>query len=430
MIMMDQVRSRGAERLCSVLTRSRFFKATCWGLLLVVVCFGGIRVVPGEAEERGSISGVVLLNGEGIAEHRIMLIRFNSAGEVQRTPGQTNAAGQFTFDNLETGEEFEYFVGIRYAEQLYKSEPIRLAEAQQRTGILVQVVPPRAPTATETAESPPVQIVHHLVLFGLREHYIEVKEVVRVLRNKVGSLTGSDTLPGAWQSSLYLPLPNGYYNFAGIQGLIPEQVRLQPSGFYYAAPSESGEHRVAYTYALPLQTDVVTILTERSLPTAILDIFVADEGLVAVSDMQFIGRVPIESHTFWHFRGVNLGTHTRSWLQVTRRKAAAPFLEVGAYVIVVSLILFGMGLPLYEVWCQRYRQVANSADTSGQMNDLNMARIHLLQAIAQLDDKYQAGSLATNTYEQRRSEYKKQLLHLVQQLRHIPSDKEGTGDLL
>jgi hypothetical protein len=64
------------------------------------------------------------------------------------------------------------------------------------------------------------------------------------------------------------------------------------------------------------------------------------------------------------------------------------------------------------------------------MNDLNMARIHLLQAIAQLDDKYQAGSLATNTYEQRRSEYKKQLLHLVQQLRHIPSDKEGTGDLL
>jgi hypothetical protein len=118
---------------------------------LSVIFFGSVRIVPGGVEEQGSISGIVRLNGEGVSDHRIMLIRFNSTGEVQRTPGQTNAVGQFTFENLETSEEFEYFVGIRYAGQLYKSEPIRLGAAQHRTGILVQVVGgDRAPASSHS----------------------------------------------------------------------------------------------------------------------------------------------------------------------------------------------------------------------------------------------------------------------------------------
>lgn len=66
------------------------------------------------AEESGSSSGVIQRAGQGVAAHRIMLIRRGPQQEVQRTPGQTDAQGGFRFGNLATGQEYTYFVGIRY----------------------------------------------------------------------------------------------------------------------------------------------------------------------------------------------------------------------------------------------------------------------------------------------------------------------------
>jgi hypothetical protein len=56
-----------------------------------------------------------------------------------------------------------------------------------------------------------------------------------------------------------------------------------------------------------------------------------------------------------------------------------------------------------------------------------MARLRLLQTIALLDDQHQAGIIEAGVYQQRRDEYKQQLLDLAQQLRHAPSDKEMSG---
>jgi hypothetical protein len=429
MIMTDKVKSREGWYLGSIWLCPHLLKVACWEIVLIVIFFGSVRIVPGGVEEQGSISGIVRLNGEGVSDHRIMLIRFNSTGEVQRTPGQTNAVGQFTFENLETSEEFEYFVGIRYAGQLYKSEPIRLGAAQHRTGILVQVVASSEPTTAEAIEPPPLLIANHLVVLVLRDHHLEAREVVRILRKQVESQVGATTAPRPIQEALYLPLPHGYYNFAGVQGLIPEHVRLLPSGLHFVAPLESGEHRLVYTYSLPFQTTVSTMLTERSLPTTALDILIEDKDLVAVSDLQLMGRVSIEPHTFWHFRGVDLAINARSWLQVTRRNVPEPFLQVGAYVIVVGLSLFGIGLPLYTVWCRHAKREPYIVEDSGQRAALDTARVHLLQTIAHLDDQYQAGTIATSVYKQRRDECKKQLLDLVRQLRRAPSDKETSGGL-
>ena len=428
--MTDQWKSRRGRCLCSIWSCPHLLKIACWGIALIVIFFGSVRTVPGEVEEQGSISGIVQLNGQGLPEHRIMLIRFNSAGEVQRTPGQTNALGQFTFENLETSKEFEYFVGIRYAGQLYSSAPIRLAGVQHRTGVLVQVVAPSKPTTAETIEPPPFLITNHLVVFGLREHDLEVKEVVRVLRRQAEPRGGTSTTPIPTQDTLFLPLPYGYKNFAGIQGLIPEHMRLLPSGLHFVVPPGSDEYQLVYTYSLPLQTEVSTILIERTLPTTVLDLLVEDAHLFAASDLQSMESYSIGSHTFWHFRGVNLAIDARSWLQITRRNAPAPLLQVGAYVIVVGLPLLAIGLSLYEVWRRHAQRELHGAETSGQVAALDMARVHLLQTIAHLDDQYQAGIIATSIYKPRRDECKKQLLDLVKQLRHTPSDKETSGGLL
>src|SRR2546423_13972313 len=83
------------------------------------------------AEEHGSISGVIQREGHGVAAHRIMLIRMGPQQEVQRTPGQTDTQGEFLFEHLETGQEYTYYIGIRYEEQLYRSDPVVLEQGQQ-----------------------------------------------------------------------------------------------------------------------------------------------------------------------------------------------------------------------------------------------------------------------------------------------------------
>jgi hypothetical protein len=383
--------------------------------------------VAGMAQEPGSISGMMQLNGEGIPEHRIMLIRFAQSGEVHRTPGQTDAAGRFTFENLDTGEEFEYFVGIRYAGQLYRSTPIRLASGQHRTGVVIEASISAGPTAEEASAPPPFLVANHLVVLVLRDQHIEVREVVRLLSNQPALSPSLETHSHLVQNLLRLPLPQGYYNFIGIQGIIPEHVRLLTSGLQYTAALEVGEYRLVYAYSLPLHSEVLTILTERTLPTTVLDILVEDERLVATSDLQPMERVSIQPHTFWHFRGTNLPVHARSWFQVTRRNAPAPFLQVGAYIIVVGMSLFGIGFPLYAVWSRRRQQRLDSIGLVGELDTLNMARLRLLQTIALLDDQHQAGIIEAGVYQQRRDEYKQQLLDLAQQLRHAPSDKEMSG---
>jgi hypothetical protein len=417
MVMADKLRSVRNKRLYCIIWQRGILTVLCLTLLSVA----------GMAQEQGSISGVVQLNGEGVPDHRIMLIRFTQAGEVHRTPGQTDAAGQFTFENLATGEEFEYFVGIRYTGQLYRSTPIRLVSGQHRTGVIVEVNMPAGPTAEEALGPSPFLVANHLVVLVLRDQHLEVREVVRLLNNQPVLSPSLETQSHLGQNLLHLPLPQGYYNFSGIQGLIPEHVHLLASGLQYTASLKVGEHRLVYAYSLPLHSEVLTILTERTLPTTVLDILIEDERLVAISDLQPMERVSIKPHTFWHFRGTNLPVHARSWFQVTRRNTPAPFLQVGAYTVVVGMALFGIGLPLYDVWYKRRQQRLTSIGLVGELDTLNMARLRLLQTIARLDDQYQGGIIEARVYQQRRDEYKQQLLDLAQQLRHTPSDKEISG---
>jgi hypothetical protein len=305
--------------------------------------------------------------------------------------------------------------------------PIRLASGQHRTGVVVEVSMSTGPTAEEALAPPLFLVANHLVVLVLRDQHLEVREVVRLLSNQPALSPSIETQSHPRQNLLHLPLPEGYYNFSGIQGLMPEHVHLLASGLQYTASLEAGEHRLVYAYSLPLHSEVLTILTERTLPTTVLDILIEDERLVAISDLQPLERVSIKPHTFWHFRGTNLPVHARSWFQVTRRNTPAPFLRVGAYAVVVSLILFGIALPLYAVWGKRRQQGLDCIGLVGELDTLNMARLRLLQTIARLDDQYQAGIIEARIYQQRRDEYKQQLLDLAQQLRHALSDKEMSG---
>lgn len=398
----------------------------CLLLCITVTCVAISMSLPmvGLAQQLGSIRGLVQHNGQSVPEHRIMLIRFGPHQDVQRTPGQTDAQGRFVFEQLETGETFTYVVGIRYAEQLYRSEAITLEPGQDRTDIVVEIASVDAQTESEMPAR--MHIANHLKVVVLRDDHLEVREVIRLLNPPVPSTTDLASPSMAEGFSLHLPLSQGYTNFRDLQGLTAEHVRLLTSGIYYTAPLPAGEHRVVYTYALPFRTSVTTLLAERSLPTAVFDVLIQDEHLVASSDLAFGGQVAIAPHTFWHFRGTDLPAHTRSWLQLTRQSASIPYVRIVTYILIIGLALLGVGLPLYRPKARQIQQAEPRTSVSREhMQALNATRLRLLQAIARLDDQYASGALSEEDYRQQRQPYKTRLLKLFDELHNVQQDKDN-----
>jgi len=396
-----------------------------WGLfwmgLLCSVLVTGLLPSAECAEGRGRVRGVIQREGQGFAEQRIMLIRFGPNQEVQRTPGQTDAEGRFLFDNLETGSAFTYFVGIRYQEQLRRSDPIRL-QNNEPVEVVLEVGEPTTQESVSIAEQPKLHIANHIMVIVGRDTHLEVREIVRVVNP--GSTPYIDR-----GVSFRLPLPLSYYNLGQVQGLAAEHVRVDASGLSYATPLAPGEHQVIYTYNLPWHDDLATILVERTMDTSVLDVLVDDERFVTTSDLQFGGRVSIEPHVFAHFRGMNLELHSRSWLQLMPHRTSVSFLSIGAYSLIIGIMLLGIVIPLQNTWYGRVRQDKRRTGSPKheQIQELRVIGREILRSMARLDDQHENGTIGELVYQQRRQAYKEQLFSLTEQFQRVQESQDTIG---
>ena len=397
---------------------SRFRR--CTALVCSALLLSGLAAWV-EAVEHGSIAGVVRSAGEVVGSHRIMLIRFGPDNDVQRTPGETDAQGEFLFESLSTDGSFTYFVGIRYQDELHRSEPISLQDTPHRTDLVLNLDDPSAQALPAQPAAPTLQVTSHLMVIVKRNDQLEIREIVKLLNPGREAFTGpAGAVPGVPHGSFHLSLPQGFYDLKGIEGgLDPSHVRQHATGLFYTAPLEAGEHDVMFTYALPLQGRVMMILPRRTLPTDVFDVLVEEESLAATSDLSFAGRVAIEPHVFTHFRGVDLPARTRSWVQLAQRATALPTLRVGAYGLVVALSLAGMAAPYARRRAEPTAVPPPVQTTPRQLQQLRAAEQVLLQRISRLDRQWEAGTIDDADYHPRRRDYKVQLCGLMRQLQQI-----------
>jgi hypothetical protein len=386
------------------------------GLICSALVIGWLPRI-GCTEGGGRIRGIIQREGKGFAEQRIMLIRFGPNQDVQRFPGQTDAEGRFLFENLETGSAFTYFVGIRYNEQLRRSDPVIL-QSEEPAEVVLEVSEQPAQEAKGSDAPPPLRIINHLMVIVGRGTHLEVREVVRLDNTGTTPYIDKAGHGGATGISLYLPLPQGHYNLGQVQGLNTNYVHVDAAGLSYLAPLPPGEHQIVYTYNLRWHDGLATILVERTLGTSMLDVLVEDEHLNTTSDLPFGGRVSIDPHVFAHFRGMNLEAHSRSWLQLTPRQASASLLHIGAYGLIMGILLLGVLIPMHDVWHSQVHPEHRETDVlqHTQRSDIKGAGRHILQSIARLDDEYENGRVDDETYQHRRQAYKEQLCKLIEEL--------------
>jgi hypothetical protein len=398
------------------------------GLICSALVIGWLDGIA-RTEGVGRIRGVIQRAGQGFAEQRIMLIRFGPNQDVQRFPGQTDAEGRFLFENLETGPAFTYFVGIRYKEQLRRSEPVIL-QSGEPVEVVLEVSEPPAQEAQGSDEPPKLRIMNHLMVIVGRGTHLEVREVIRIVNTGTIPYIGKAGHGGTTGISLHVPLPQGHYNLGQVQGLNAEYIHVDATGLSYVTPLPPGEHQVVYTYNLPWHDNLATVLVERTLDTSMLDVLVEDEHFNTTSDLQFGGRVSIDPHVFAHFRGMNLAAHSRSWLQLMPRQTSVSVLYVGAYSLIMGIMLLGVFLPLHDVWHDRVQPESRDIDVlkHEQRFDIKGSGRYLLRSIARLDDEYENGMVDDATYKQHRQAYKEQLCKLVEQLQRTEASQKAIAE--
>lgn len=388
---------------------------------LVLVASVVLSAAPGYGAGVGRLRGVVQKDGQGFANQRIMLIRFGPNNDVQRFPGQTDADGRFLFENLDTGSTFSYVVGVRYQEQLYRSnavtvsgeEPVEVTLTVESASAATAPPSPPTPERGGTASPPEhgqtasLRIMNHLMLVLGVDTHLEVREIVRLVNPEKAP---ARTAGGAW----HIPLPRGHYNLSAVQGLPPEAVRVDGTGISAAAPLPPGEHQLVYTYRLPWPTELQILVVERVLPTAALEVLVDEERLHSTSDMPFGGPVTLEPHKFAHFRGANLEPGSRSWLQILPRRPAFSLISMGAYGLVIGLALVGGLWPFRHVWHQPGTPSQTGPGQDATPQDLRRTGRQLLQNMARLDDDYAQGRVNATLYQARRHTYKAQIVTLVE----------------
>src|SRR5262249_19337768 len=243
--MMPQIASRRRQKVypCSPAMdyREKIWRLFWMGLICSALVIGWLPRI-GCTEGGGRIRGVIQREGKGFAEQRIMLVRFGPNQDVQRFPGQTDAEGRFLFENLETGPAFTYFIGIRYKEQLRRSEPVIL-QSEEPVEVVLEVSEQPAQEAKGSDAPPPLRIINHLIAMVGRDTHLEVREVVKIVNTGATPYIDRVGHGGATGISLHLPLPQGHYNIDQVQGLNTEYIHSDPSGLSYLAPLPPGEHQ-------------------------------------------------------------------------------------------------------------------------------------------------------------------------------------------
>ena len=374
----------------------------CAVLLACVSCIGWISFTagPAHAQETGSI-GLTVVNGttgQPMAGHPVTLLRHNSdeSNEVTLAQVVTDREGRYEFTGL-PADGSHYVVVARYLEMPYLTEHIPLAPGDGRREYLLQVYDI---TTDETA------LVHsavHLVVEANPE-VLTITEII-VVENR-GNLTFAP--PPAVGLGLVYTLPAEAF---GLQPMV-EGLQHTERGLVYSAPIPPGISRIVYAYnvdrasiehrfarMMDYNVERVQVLVSPSSET-VTATNLTNDGVQRIGEDEYLllsNRV-----------GVGKGMSVE--VAFPRILVWQDVMKWGMLGFVLLIVAAGFVVGI-RVKPDQPDEPPALADLSPE-DERKYAAI--VQAMASLDDRYEAGELDEASYHKRRDGLKDRALRLRQ----------------
>ena len=387
----------------------------------------------GEAQESVSIIGEVVNGTQGAGPFSaglpVLLLLSAEDGSLAAT-GQTttDAAGQFRFDRVDRLEEGTYTLGVEYAGVLYRTSFIA-QELEEQLHL----------TVYETTEDVSVVAVNQQVMVltdvDKKGRQVAATELVRLVNRSDRTLLPAPLGSGR-MSFLRFSLPNQASELIVRSDLPPGDVISVGGGFALISPVAPGEHSVDFFYIFPYVGDRVTF-TQNLLQGAEIYQVLVPEDLpgVQVTGLEPIAAVEIQGSVYRAWEGRNFppgegpslelvhlpqpGLLARLENSLTDDAMWRDAIPIAAGAALALLLLFGA-----------FKVPRGSAAQEGQApcNSTRDGSRALVQAIAELDEKYQRGQVAEDRYHRERQGLKSRVLEHSQTSPEDIGEPSATGN--
>jgi hypothetical protein len=388
-----------------------YLLAVVVGLLVVGVT---VHPVAAQADAAGAIIGTVTNGTAGASAPADLEVVVHVLTNRQKTGEQrvrTDGAGRFRVEGLATGPDMLYFTVVEYGGVAYfPDRPILFQTPEPQTTDITVF------ESTPIAEGLAFERLNMLVI-DVTPTAMTVMEMGSV--NNVSDKTfAADPQVTGSARTLRFALPPGATDIAPQAGLPQDSLESTPDGFASTDPVKPGRREIAFSYELPYQSAALDLTRRFALPVGAFTVYLPGDQVQLIGPgLTVNGTAELGGRTFRRFeiQNVTPGTDVRFRLS----GLPAPFFgnprDLGlavtgaAAVALVAFVLLAMR--------RRKRGAVTDAGTretavDGAQNAVLVERQALVRSVAELDERFAAGSLDEDAYREQRDEQKARLVAL------------------
>ncbi len=319
-----------------------------------------------------------------------------------------DAKGQFVFDKLDASTPIMYGLQAEYLKAIYTSEALSFAH-----GGLTLTAP--ITVYETTADAATISIAQMHMFFDFVSPGSTTVGVVYVVSN-----TGDRAYIGSDGLSARFQLPAGATGLRFMDGELGGRYKSLDNGFAdtEAVAPGAGTTQVLVSYDLPYDAKKLDLQVPMAYPVKSINVLVPEGGAKLTSpQLTESGTRPTQGGNMVNFVGSDLAAGASLALQLSGAPSAsasgttAPTSQTASPILIVAAALLLVAVAIVAfVWLRQRRQAEGVEE---EVQDVEAEQDELLDAIAQLDDDFEAGRIQDKEYRQQRATLKAELQELM-----------------
>jgi hypothetical protein len=338
-----------------------------------------------------------------VPAHSLTLLSFEGeeATELPKRTTQTNARGEFSFDGLGLSPDRTYILTTEYQTAQYSEGPLTFSDDETEKEVDLTVYD------TTSAATHIFVDQHHILVEPVADSLL-IQEFMRLLN--VGRKTYIGTFSDSFgvRVTLDVTLPPGASTPKLSGGFSEASFTFHHGGFIDSRPLQPGSRGLLFTYALPFTARSIEYRTILHYEHHALDLFLASRSIhVSSPDLAQVGIVGGEDARYIRYSGQNL----EAGHQVTvSLKKTAPVSRSSLWLLVGAL-LAALFITIRLVVARTQR--GKGAPPRNDRRNSIQRKEALIQAIADLDERYERGDIDSDSYHRERKRFKSGLSQLL-----------------
>ncbi len=369
------------------------------------------------AVSSGTVTGTLTNGTPGASApdgQAVVLHLFDNFQETDAITTTTQSGGAFSFADVAFPPGRALILSIDYGGVVYVSDVVSPSSGQTTYDLPVRVF-------ESTSDPSAIGVDRMHVIFDFQNDLVQVAELFIIGNN--GDATFAAPHSGA--PTVSFALPAGYGDLAFQDGAIGDRYLQTADGFADTEPIRPGQssQQILVSFTLPY-TDALTFAQKISYPTTDVTILLPDNGVaLSGSGIGDQGVRDVQGAKYHTYSAAGLrandvfafdlkGQPSLSALPQTAAAHAAA-VTFDARSAIVGGIALALAVALVVYWQMQRRQISVGAVVNRGSRDTGDDRDRLLDQIAALDDRFEAGGISESEYRARREKLKGRLKKLV-----------------